>query len=277
MNNLSNISRRAFSKLICSVTIAPFVGITGCNASSASSPVGAKSPLATKPWVSGGTDLITVDFPDDSIFDLSQPCNVALSKRTTLGPCYFKDDTGEDISLGLTGLPMQLCLRLVDSNCEPLENYTIEIWHCDTRGVYSADTSESSDASDFAGGFCTGGDAAANKSSWYRGKLTTDNNGRVNFKTNFPGWYSGRTIHFHYAISDASGQRRLISQFCVTDELAYEICTTHPLYADRGEQDRPLAGGRDSVFPGSGYEAFFLNTRQNSDGTLLAYQTIKIR
>ena len=33
---------------------------------------------------------------------------VALTDtRDHTGPCYFQDETGEDISLGLTGLPMQ--------------------------------------------------------------------------------------------------------------------------------------------------------------------------
>jgi len=74
-------------------------------------------------WQVGGTDLITVDFPDDSIFESGNACTVSLIDETTLGPCYFEDNTGEDISLGLEGLPMQLCLRLIDSNCEPLANF----------------------------------------------------------------------------------------------------------------------------------------------------------
>lgn len=232
---------------------------------------------AVTAWSSGSTDLITVDYPDESIFDVGNTCSVSLTQDTTLGPCYFEDDTGEDISLGLTGLPMQLCLRLVDAECQPLPNYTIEIWHCDTEGIYSGDTSQSADASRFAGNFCTGGDSAAAQSTWYRGKLTTDSNGRVNFKTCFPGWYRGRTIHIHFAVSDNGGSSRgVISQFCFTDEFAREICTTHDRYMARGEQDTTLAGGRDTVFPSSSYESFLLTTEQNPDGTLLAYHTIQI-
>lgn len=230
----------------------------------------------TGAWAVGGTELITVDYPDDSIFETAAVCTVSLTNSTTLGPCYFQDSTGEDISTGLTGLPMQLCLQLIDSNCQPLANHTIEIWHCDTAGIYSGDTSSSNDSSSFAGSFCTGGDSAASNSSWYRGQLTTDSSGRVNFKTCFPGWYRGRTIHIHFAVSNASSNRQVISQFCFTDALAKEICTTNALYSARGEQDTTLAGGSDSVFPRSGYEDYLLTTEQNSDGTLLAYHTIQI-
>lgn len=226
---------------------------------------------ASGSWQSGGTNLITVDYPDNSIFASSTSCSITPS--TTEGPCYFQDDTGEDISEGKTGLPMQLCLRLVDSSCNPLANHTIEVWHCDTAGIYSGDTSNSDDSSSFAGNFCTGGNTGAERSTWFRGQLTTDSSGRVNFKTCFPGWYSGRTIHIHFAVSQ-NGVGRVISQFCFTDAFAKQICTEHPLYNSRGEQNTTLAGGRDTVFPSSGYESYLLTTQANSDNTLLAYHTI---
>ncbi|EIJ33623.1 intradiol ring-cleavage dioxygenase [Thiothrix nivea] len=237
--------------------------------------ISAAATTGTK-WASGNTSLITVPYPDDSIFDSGNTCNIALTQATTEGPCYFGVETGEDISSGLSGLPMQLCLKLVDSDCQPLENHWIEVWHCDNRGVYSGNTRESFDSSRFAGGFCTSNDSAAQASTWYRGILQTDSKGRVNFKTCFPGWYRGRTIHIHFAVRERSGHARVISQFCFTDALAKEICTTHEHYSSRGEQDTTLAGGRDGVFPRSGYESFMLTTAQNADGTLLAYHTIKI-
>lgn len=298
MNQLNKILKRR--KLIKFTIAAPFIpisifGLTGCgdttsenndssnNDNSSESSNNDNSTVDTSgnesssgSWSSGTTALITTDYPDDSIFETGNTCSLALTQETTLGPCYFEDDTGEDISLGNEGLPMQLCLRLVDSNCEPLANYIIEIWHCDTQGLYSGDTSNSANATSFAGGFCTGGDNTAGQSTWYRGQLTTDSNGRVNFRTCFPGWYNGRTIHIHFSARHSSGVYGVTSQFCFTDELTNEICTTHNLYSSRGEQDTPLSDGRDTVFPSTGYDDFLLTTQQNTDGTLLAYQTIQI-
>lgn len=225
-------------------------------------------------WANGGTDLISVAYPSDDIFAAAGTCEVALSAATTLGPCYFADETGEDISEGLAGLPMQLCLRVIDADCNPIEGQRVEVWHCDTEGVYSGDTSESSAASEFAGDFCTGGDDDAASSSWYRGQLSSDSNGRVNFKSCFPGWYRGRTLHIHFAVSDDSGTR-VISQLCFPDELASEVYTTHPAYSSRGDQDTPLASGTDTVFPAD-FTPYLLTTERNTDGTLLAYHTIQV-
>ena len=271
-----SMDRRSIIKGIFFTPFASLLGLAGYGATDKIGNPGSAGMRGSFTWASGGTDLITVDYPEDSIFDNSNTCKVSLTKPTTEGPCYFEDTTGEDISLGLSGLPMQLCLRVVDSNCEPLSGYTVEVWHCDTQGVYSGDTSESDDGGRFAGRFCTGGDEEAAKSTWYRGQQITDSNGRVNFKTCFPGWYRGRTIHIHFGVNDGSGSSQVISQFCFTDALAKEICTTHEHYSNRGEQDRPLAGGRDGVFPKSGYEEFIMTTEKNSDGTLLAYHTIQI-
>ncbi|MFT3852126.1 MAG: hypothetical protein QM733_05235 [Ilumatobacteraceae bacterium] len=226
-------------------------------------------------WASGGTELITVDFPATSIFATAATCTVSLTQGTTEGPCYFQADTSDDISLGKTGLPMQLCLQLVDEACTPLADHTVEVWNCDTRGIYSGDTSASDDASRFAGSFCTDDDAESLKSTYLRGQATTDADGRVNFKTIFPGWYRGRTIHIHFAVSDPDGTTRVISQWCYPDALTEEICTTLDLYADRGVQDTTLASGTDTVFPAD-YEPFVLSTQANGDGTMLSYGVIQI-
>ncbi len=284
-------NRRKFIKYATALPLVSMFSLSGCggggsssdssDSSSSSSSTSTtetttETTTASSEWSSGGTSLISVDYPDDSIFDTDSTCVVSLTDETTLGPCYFQDDTGEDISTGKTGLPMQLCLQVIDSACDPLSDYIVEVWHCDTDGVYSGDTSDSDDASSFAGSFCTGGDSDAQVSTWYRGQLTTDSAGRVNFKTCFPGWYSGRTIHIHFTVRHTSGTHGVTSQFCFTDALSREICTTHSLYSARGEQDTTLASGTDTVFPSSGYDEFVLNTEQNSDGTLLAYHTIQI-
>jgi protocatechuate 3,4-dioxygenase beta subunit len=221
--------------------------------------------------------LIVVDYPDDSLFATAASCTLALTEATTEGPCYFGVSQTEDISSGRNGLPMMLCLQLVDRSCNPLEGYLIEVWHCDRAGVYSGDTSDSDDVSTFAGSFCTGGDSAAEASTWFRGELTTDSSGRINLKSCFPGWYRGRTIHIHFRVRlEYGGSDYVVSQFCFDDAFAEEICTTHEMYIDRGVQDTPLSSGSDTVFPATGYNDYLLNTEQNADGTLLAYKRIMI-
>ena len=158
-----------------------------------------------------------------------------------------------------------------------MEGYLIEVWHCDRAGVYSGNTTDSDDVSTFAGSFCTGGDTEAEASTWFRGELTTNSNGRINLKSCFPGWYRGRTIHIHFRVRlEYGGSDYVVSQFCFDDDFAQDICTTHDLYMDRGVQDTPLAGGSDTVFPAADYSDYLLNIEQNADGSLLAYKRIMI-
>jgi len=285
MSNNQQTRRNLVKTLGIAITALPIISIIGCggdnsdttNADIDTQPTtepttGGSSSTETGDWLVGGTELITENYPDDTLFESATACAIALTGSTTEGPCFFSVDTTEDISTGLTGLPMMLCLRLIDSECNPLANHEIAVWHCYTAGVYSGDTTNSEDSSGFAGDFCTSGDNAAQSSTWYRGELITDSNGRVNFKSCFPGWYSGRTIHIHFSVTNNNAS--LISQFCFDDTLTQDICNNHSEYSGRGTQDTTLSGGRDTVF-GSDYEEFQFETQINSDGSLLAYKTIQ--
>jgi protocatechuate 3,4-dioxygenase beta subunit len=279
---LETISRRELIKRAGTLLmLGPVISLTSCQGvdqeTSSSSGSGSTTVDATTDWASGGTGLITVDYPDDSLFESATVCALSLTQATTEGPCYLGVSELEDISEDRNGLPMMLCLQLVDQSCNPLEGYLIEVWHCDRSGVYSGDTSSSDDTTTFAGSFCTGGNSEAEASTWFRGEMTTDSSGRINLKSCFPGWYAGRTIHIHFRVRlPYGGSDYVVSQFCFSDAFAEEICTGHSLYSSRGVQDTTLASGSDTVFPDSGYDEYMLNLEQNSDGTLLAYKRIMI-
>lgn len=281
-------TRRKLIKTIGSIAIAvPFVQLVGCGSSTdailaeTDSNTGIDSGTSSdsnvvsgdaSTWASGGTAAMTADFPDDSLFDVTTACAVSLTGRQTEGPCYFTASTLDDISEGQTGLPMQLCLRLIDSDCKPLAGMEIEVWHCDVEGIYSGDISDSSDSSRFNSGFCTGNDSDALKASWFRGTQITDSNGRVNFKSCFPGWYNGRAIHIHFRIRNNNNDE-LVSQFGFSDTFCDAICSSHINYLSHGTPNTHSAN--DSVF-GNDYEAYQFAVSQNNDGSLLAWKTIQI-
>ena len=204
-------SRRSFIKqLSFALAAAPLAGLVACGGGgtesttstteTSSGSTGGGSTGSSGSWATGGTAALTANFPADSLFDLGSSCSLALTKALTEGPCYFAVTNRDDISESQVGLPMQLCLRVVDSSCKPLSGLEVEVWHCDVAGLYSGDTSGSSDSSGFNSSFCTSNNANAVKAKWYRGTQVTDSNGRVNFKSCFPGWYSGRTIHIHFRV-----------------------------------------------------------------------------
>lgn len=297
-----NLNRRKFFKIGAGLAVIPTLGLLGCNGSSSGSSSsdeqvrGGETPSTGEPptgggqggggaaaeyceysvntsdWATGGVAFLAASFPATSIFDSASTCAVTMGNKT-LGPCFFAVETGEDISFEKDGIPMQVCLQIVDSNCTPVSDAQVEIWHCDRAGVYSADTSGSSESGQFAGDFCSGGNEAANNAKWFRGILNTDGEGRVNFKTCFPGWYSGRTSHIHFRVKQG-GQVSIISQFCFEDTLTEEIYTKHPAYSCRGSQDTPLSSG-DNVF-GSMYQNYLMNIEKNTDKSMLAYKRVML-
>jgi protocatechuate 3,4-dioxygenase beta subunit len=114
----------------------------------------------------------------------------ALAPALTIGP-YFVDerlhrsDVTENASTPFIAQAVPLFLTInaysaTGSACSPLQGVQIDIWHCHAGGLYS----------DEAQNGTTG-------QTWLRGYQVTDANGNVTFKTIFPGWYQGRTIHIH--------------------------------------------------------------------------------
>ncbi|MFB2686521.1 intradiol ring-cleavage dioxygenase [Shewanella mangrovisoli] len=280
---IDNAPRRTLLKAIGWTLVAsPLVGLVGCgseseestnDSSNSNTDAGSGADVTTpSDWASGGTASMTVNFPDTSLFTASGACALALTQSAVEGPCYFQVDNRDDISDAESGLPMQICFQVIDKDCNPLSGLEVEVWHCNVAGVYSGDTSGSADKSRFNSGYCTGNSSKALQSQWFRGTQVTDSEGRVNFKSCFPGWYSGRTIHVHFRIRNNNNDQ-LVSQLGFSESLTTEICTSHPEYLTRGQQDTSLS--RDNIF-GSNYNAFLFNTSQNDDGSLLAWRTLQL-
>jgi|GEM_PF-7108081 len=85
---------------------------------------------------SGGTAGVP-DALSAPVFRPEPQCAVTLNKM--LGPCHTNDvPIRDDVTEGVTGLPMRVSLRVVDANgCKPIENADVEIWHADVSGVQS--------------------------------------------------------------------------------------------------------------------------------------------
>lgn len=221
---------------------------------------------ADVPWATGGTAAMTgvANYPNPFANGLGAACELYCA--ATLGPCYAQTLERKDISEGQPGLPTRLALRVVDAACEPIAGATVDIWHCAPSGLYSGE-----DASDF----CTTGDATARAARWFRGVQTTDANGRVDFDTCFPGWYSSRTIHVHFTIRIGETEY-VTSQLVFDDDLDDEIVTSQELYNARGARDTKNTA--DNVVGGeSDVTKFQFETARMRDGAMLAWKTLVIR
>lgn len=214
-------------------------------------------------WATGGTAAMTGTYPDPFTAGLGSACSVY--KAATLGPCYAATVDRKDISEGQAGLPVRLAFLIVNTSCQPVQGATVDIWHTNPSGLYSG-----SDASNM----CTNGNATARASRWFRGLRAADANGRVDFDTCFPGWYSSRTIHIHFTVR-VGGTEYLTSQLFFDDALNNEILSTQALYSARGAKD--TANASDNVLRQSGLTDYYFQTQKMDDGAMLAWKTIVVR
>jgi protocatechuate 3,4-dioxygenase beta subunit len=121
------------------------------------------------------------------------------------------------------------------SGCTPLADALVDVWHCDAVGSYS-DISASGN-----GGNTTG-------QNWLRGYQLTDASGKATFRTVYPGWYQGRTVHIHFKIrtdAGASGGTEFTSQLFFDDAINDAVLATTP-YSTKGT--RSTRNDNDSIF-----------------------------
>jgi len=128
----------------------------------------------------------------------TQMANAAAATSCVLSPAmmegpYFVEErlNRSDLTTGTTkagvvqGLPLTLNIDLASiqpTGCLPIAGMQVDVWHADAGGDYSD---------------VGAGRAGAGKDAFLRGYQVSDANGRVTFKTIYPGWYPGRTIHIH--------------------------------------------------------------------------------
>ncbi len=187
------------------------------------------------------------------------PClSCVLKPELTEGP-YFVDellnrsDIRVDPVTGLAsqGVPLTLTIsvnRVDDGCCTPLAGAYIDIWHCDSTGLYS--------------------DEAANSTvgkKYLRGYQVADAAGKVKFTTVYPGWYNGRTVHIHVKIRQFDEKKAVTyefnSQMFFDDTLTDTVFTQVP-YAARPNRDTSNAA--DGIYGGN--TSLLLNAAKNASG-----------
>jgi len=184
--------------------------------------------------------------------------------RQTEGP-YFLDDMLEraDIRTDPTdgsvceGMPLDLAFRvsrLDGDGCRPLPGAVVDIWQCDAVGVYSG-------VEDIIGGLFD-----ARGKSFLRGYQITDTEGVARFRTIFPGWYQGRTVHIHFKIRtapDSAAGHEFTSQVYFDDAVADRVLELEP-YASHDGEGR-MRNAQDQIYR-SGGDQLLLAVEETGDG-----------
>jgi len=156
-----------------------------------------------------------------------------LAPEMTEGPYYVEGDkVRRNITEGKTGVPLTLRLTVVNvSTCKPIKVAAVDIWHCDAGGVYSGTSVQSTEDLRFL-----------------RGIQKTDKNGLAIFRTIYPGWYTGRTVHIHLKVY-LGGNTVHTGQLFFPDTLTDVVYRRSP-YNQRSSRDQRNA--TDSIFRNGG-------------------------
>lgn len=216
-------------------------------------------------WATGGTKSMKGGYPDP--FQMGTAgAMCTLYPAQTLGPCYAESPAmREDISDGATGLPVRISFLVVRGGCEPIPGATVDIWHSGFDGVYSA----------FArGSICNPGDMDVMNDMFCRGVQMTNEQGRADFNSIFPGWYRGRAVHIHFTVR-VNGTEEVTSQLYFEDDLVTEI-QSQGEYAARGMRD--TLNSRDMIFASGGAspEDVVMSSAKRPDGVLHAWKVLSI-
>jgi protocatechuate 3,4-dioxygenase beta subunit len=168
-----------------------------------------------------------------------------LTPEQTEGPYYIaKEKLRRNITDGRPGTPLTLRLAVVDAKtCRPIRGAAVDIWHCDASGIYS--------------GFGAG---RANR-TFMRGIQRTNANGVATFKTVYPGWYQGRTVHIHVKV-------HVRGNVVHTGQLYFPDRVTDAAYGKAPYTNRPnrdVRNADDVVFRNGGKRSL-LGLRRNAAG-----------
>src|SRR5437773_5486925 len=168
-----------------------------------------------------------------------------LTPEQTEGPYYIANEAvRRNITEGRPGTPLLLRAFVVNaSTCKPIKGAAVDIWHADASGVYS--------------GF---GQGAASR-TFMRGIQRANANGLALFRTVYPGWYQGRTVHIHVKV-------HLGGNVVHTGQLYFPDAVTDAAYRKAPYTSRPgrdIRNATDSVYRNGGKKSL-MRVRKNGAG-----------
>jgi protocatechuate 3,4-dioxygenase beta subunit len=172
-----------------------------------------------------------------------------LTPEQTEGPYYIANEAlRRNITDGRPGTPLLLRAFVVNaSTCKPIKGAAVDIWHADAGGVYS--------------GFGQG----ASDRTFMRGIQRTNAKGLALFRTVYPGWYQGRTVHIHVKV-------HLGGNVLHTGQLYFPDTVTDAVYRKAPYTSRPnrdVRNAADSIYRNGGKRSQVKVTK-NSAGVYVA-------
>jgi protocatechuate 3,4-dioxygenase beta subunit len=216
-----------------------------------------ESPLTRKAWLGGAVatalGLAGLELPRRSD---AASLSCILTPEQTEGPYYIAGEKlRRNITDGHSGTPMLLRTTVVDATtCRPIKNAAVDIWHADAAGVYS--------------GF---GSGAASR-TFMRGVQRTNAKGLAEFRTVYPAWYQGRTVHIHVKVH-VGGNVVHTGQLYFSDALTDRVYRQAPYSSRPGRTTRNVD---DGIYRSGGARSL-LKVKKNGSGVYVATITMGVR
>ena len=187
----------------------------------------------------------------------------APTTRLTQGPYLLPNsERRSDIREDAQGVPIKLDLTVInDLWCTPVSDFVVEIWHCDANGLYSG-----VDNIVFDPNTLRVTDQAINMKdkTFLRGHQVTDEQGKVEFTTIYPGWYMPRLSHIHVRLMWRDVEwTSLDTQLYLPPDIERGVYQTAP-YAARGPN--PIDVERDILMKGDADTVKDLTVKLERDG-----------
>ncbi|CAE6423421.1 unnamed protein product [Rhizoctonia solani] len=221
-----------------------------------------------------------------------QNSTCVTAPEVTEGPYYVANELlRTDLREDQAGVDLILDIGVMDTTtCTPLDNALVEIWACNATGSYAGFTTATLQIPDGTGGGPMQSTAMSDQYTWLRGGYATNSEGMVEFKTIYPGYYTGRTVHIHtmvqtnYSVAtngsiiSHAGQVRHIGQIFFDEDLNTQVLA-QPAYLDT-TQTRTVNDDDDILAAenADGYNAFAAAQLLGADISegVLAYITLGV-
>jgi len=167
-----------------------------------------------------------------------------LTPEQTEGPYYISGEKlRRNITEGRPGTRLDLHLTVADATtCRPIKNAVVDIWHADAGGTYS------------------GFGAGASSRTFMRGLQKTGANGLAVFRTVYPGWYMGRTVHIHVKVH-VGGNVVHTGQLFFSDTLTDAVYKRTP-YSRRPNRD--VRNAQDNIYQSGGRQSTLTLKRKST-------------
>ncbi|KAK9772182.1 putative Intradiol ring-cleavage dioxygenase [Seiridium cardinale] len=126
-----------------------------------------------------------------TLFSGNNSC--VLTPEVTQGPYYVGGEyIRRDVTEDQVGVDTVVDYQIIDvDTCEPVPSVYLEMWHCNSTGVYSGVVASSNGDSS---------DETNLDKTFLRGIQKSDSDGVVQFETIFPGHYTSRANHIHLMV-----------------------------------------------------------------------------